>query len=172
MPEKIAIDTNIVGIDNDFSGTDACCINSLKDQEATPNGIGVVCDICGDAWVSQIKEDGGTVWFRTFAGRYPVAVRAKIVIASIREHKIKRTIVLLLVALVLVIIGWNIGQYWNRDNALGHVVFNSSAVVLVTIAASVALFGSLFRRFSRNSKKLRFEAPALDSVSEEQNHEI
>ena len=157
MPQRVNIDTSIVGIDTDFSGTDACCIRTLSAQEATPNGVGIICDVCGDAWISQIKEDGDVVWYRTFAGKYPPAIKAKIVEAAAHEHTVKRNIILSIVALVVIVIIWNIIDYSDEQFALARILFSSLAVTLIATAASFALFGNLFRRFSRNTKKLKYE---------------
>jgi len=164
MPKRVPVDTSIVGIDLDFNGTDSCCIATLTDQEATPNGIGVVCDVCGDVWVSQIKEDGGVVWFRTYAGSYSTEVRAKIAAAAQYERKVKGGILLSIAFVVLVVIVWNIIDYFGESQSLGNILFGSASVIFIATAASFALFGTLFRKFSRNGKKLKYEIASTTEV--------
>lgn len=157
MPEQVSIDIDKVGFDTDVNGIDACCATSLSKLEATPNGIGVICDVCGDGWVSQTKSDGSVVWLRTYAGKYSPAVREGIVKAADKEKKIKRNMVLSLSVLALIVIIWNIIDYVGNQYALAYILFTSSVIILICGAASAALFGNLFRRFSRNAKKLRYE---------------
>ena len=164
MAELVSVNADVVGIDTDFNGTDECCINSLYAQEATPNGIGVVYDVCGDVWVSQIKEDGGVLWNRTYAGKYSNEVREKITVAARREKKVKLYMALSFFGLLLFVILWNVSDFYNQKDALASVLLSTFAIVIIGGSVAVALFGRLFRQFSRNSKKLKYEIRTSDTT--------
>lgn len=166
MARRATVDVDVVGIDTDYEGMDSCCIETLYGELPAVNGEVVICDVCGDAWSSQLKDADGFIWLRTFAGSYSDAVRQKIKDAAKREKSIKKHIILCLSALVAFVIVWNIGDYWDEPNAVAKIVFSSSAIVLITGAASCFLFFGLFKRFSRNTRKIKFEINANSLLSD------
>jgi hypothetical protein len=164
MAEHVSVDSDIVGIDNELKGVESCCINSLYAEEATPNGVGIVCNVCGDVWVSTIEESSNVLWRRTYAGRYTDDVRAKIEVASKNEHRIKRNIVLSIAAVFVFVIIWNIFDYATDKYALSEILLSSFIVIIIGGAVSVAMFKGLFRSFSRNTRKLKYELPRVEKT--------